>query len=316
MFNQPAVSVIVLIYNVEQPIEKCIESLYNQSLNSIEYIFIDDCSSDNSIALLKKLMDKYPERASNSIIIANESNQGQAKSRITGIRNAHGKYVAFCDSDDYVASNAYHDMYDYIESTKSDIVACNFYRVYNNLQNEELYLGNDTPHEWIKNILISKKMGALWCHLIKKTLFADLLCPQGNIMEDTVILTQCLLKSNKVSTYKKPLYYYYYRPDSITNKNDRVLEQAMHMRANLDIISALLKDYKPTLKKEIEYKFFFIKRWLFPIIYNAKDCQFWIDFKSGNNIKFLLNSYIGIKDKLSIILIYFRLYPSIKLLKK
>lgn len=68
MFNQPAVSVIVLIYNVEQHIEKCIESLYNQSLNSIEYIFIDDCSSDNSIALLKKLMDKYPERASNSII--------------------------------------------------------------------------------------------------------------------------------------------------------------------------------------------------------------------------------------------------------
>lgn len=316
MFNQPKITVIVLIYNVEQYIEKCIESLYNQSLDLIEYIFIDDCSTDNSINILKRIMDNYPYRAANSIIITNKTNQGQAKSRINGIINAHGKYVIFCDSDDFVAYNAYQDMYDYIELTKNDIIACDFYRVYSHSKSDELYLGNDTPHDWIKSILLSKKMGALWCHLIRRDLFADLISPKGNIMEDTVILTQCLIKSKKVSTYNKPLYFYNYRENSISNNVDKVVEQAIHMQANMEIISMLLNSSSSIFKKEIECKFFFIKRWLLPAINKTKDCQYWIRFKPTNNLKILFNPYISCKDKFIICLIYLRLYPFIKRLKQ
>ncbi len=229
MYNQPKISVIVLIYSAEQYIERCVESLYNQSMDSIEYVFIDDSSTDGSVAALRTIMNKYPDRAENSTIIFNKSNQGQAKCRIAGIKNVRGKYVIFCDSDDFVACNAYQDMYNYIELTNNDIIACNFYRGYNNTQNIERYLGNDTPHDWIRNMLLSKKMGALWCHSIKKDLFVDILCPKGNIMEDVVILIQCLLKLKKVSTYNVPLYYYNYRPDLISNCKDRVLEQTIYI---------------------------------------------------------------------------------------
>jgi len=312
MFRQPKVSVIVLIYNVEQYIERCVESLYNQSLESLEYIFVDDCSTDRSIEVLRKIMSKYPERADNSIIVANKTNQGQAKGRINGINYAHGKYVIFCDSDDSVAHNAYQDMYDYIESTKDDIAACDFYRVYNDTTNKESYLGNDTIHDWIKNILISKKMGSLCCHLIKRDLFVDLLTPKGNIMEDTVILLQCLLKANRVSTYKVPLYYYYYRSDSIYNNSEKVLEQAKHMQANLFMISSLLSNFQEQLKNEIQYRSFFIKRWLLPIIKNTKDCRLWIDFEPKLGMELFENPYLSIKDKVRVLSIYLRLYPFIK----
>lgn len=317
MCNQPKITVIVLIYNVEHYIERCVESIYNQSLDSIEYIFIDDCSTDSSISLLKKVMNRYPARAEDSIIITNKTNQGQALNRIKGIRQSHGKYVIFCDSDDSVASDAYRNMYEYIESTQSDIIACNFYRVCNTTQKEDVYLGIDTPYGWIKNILLSKKMSALWCHLIKKELLVDVICPKGNIMEDTFILTQCIIKSQKVGTLRKALYYYYYRDDSISHVKHKTLEQAMHMQINLQMTSTLLlNEYKPSVKKELQCKFFFIKKWLFPIINNTKDCKFWIDFQKEINFKILLNPYISIKDKVAVLLVYLRLYPLIKRLKQ
>lgn len=75
-------------------------------------------------------------------------------------------------------------------------------------------------------------------------------------MEDTVILTQCLIKSKKVSTYNKPLYFYNYRENSISNNVDKVVEQAIHMQANMEIISMLLNSSSSIFKKEIECKFF------------------------------------------------------------
>lgn len=315
MFERPKISVIILIYNVEQYIERCIESLYNQTLNSIEYIFVNDCSSDKSIIKLKRLMALYPERAANSLIINNETNLGQAKSRFKAIKSSHGKYVTFCDSDDYVALNAYEVLYDYIESTTSDLIACGFNRVTNNRQSIEIYSGKDTAFDWIKDILLTKKMGSLWCHLIKKDLLNDLQCPEGNVMEDVAILVQCLLKSNKVSTIRTPLYYYCYRPNSITNLKEKVLEQALHMQANLNLVAVFLKRHNLLLKKEIESKAFFIKKWLLPIIQSPRDCQSWLRFKPNRNYKFFINKYICKQDKIRIFLIYIRLYPLIRLIR-
>lgn len=67
------------------------------------------------------------------------------------------------------------------------------------------------------------------------------------------------------------------------------------MSANLHMISALLGGYRPTLKKEIECKYFFVKKWLLPIIKSSKDCRFWLDFESDKNIRMICNPYISIK---------------------
>lgn len=240
MLERPKISVVVLIYNVEQYIGKCVESLFNQSFDSVEFIFIDDCSTDRSIEILNRLMLQYPERAKNSKVIRNETNQGQAKSRIIGINEANGQYIIACDSDDFVDTNAYKELYNYIEATNSDIVACDFFRKQDKRLSIESYTEKDTPTDWIKNILLSKKMGSLWNHLIRKELLENIISPISNIMEDNVILIQSILKSRTVSTYKKPLYYYRFRSDSITNNTNNVTDQANQMYANLVLIKSLL----------------------------------------------------------------------------
>ena len=96
------VSVVVPIYNVSQYIERCVRSLFEQTLQDIEYIFVNDCTPDASIAILEKLMEEYPARKKQSQVIHHEKNQGLACSRIDGVKVATGKYIIHCDSDDWV----------------------------------------------------------------------------------------------------------------------------------------------------------------------------------------------------------------------
>lgn len=98
----PEISIIVPVYNTEKYIEKCSRSLFSQTFDSIEYCFIDDCSDDNSISLVKKVLAKFPNRRAACKFIRNETNIGVASSRNVELAIAEGKYIYFCDSDDYI----------------------------------------------------------------------------------------------------------------------------------------------------------------------------------------------------------------------
>lgn len=97
--NTPLVSVIVPVYNVAPYIERCAKSLFEQTLKDIEIIFVDDCSSDNSIELVKNLASNYPDRLAQIKYVRHERNRGLAQARKTGLDIATGEYVAHCDSD-------------------------------------------------------------------------------------------------------------------------------------------------------------------------------------------------------------------------
>ena len=101
------VSVIIPVYGVEKYIERCAISLFEQTLDSIEYIFINDCTPDKSIDILKGIIAKYPKRAPHVRILNMLRNSGQAAVRITGLKNTKGNYIAHCDSDDWVDKNFY-----------------------------------------------------------------------------------------------------------------------------------------------------------------------------------------------------------------
>lgn len=121
------VSVVIPVYNAEPYIERCIRSLYEQTLDSIEYIFVNDCSPDNSIEVLKRLMAEYPERAKSTIILQHEKNTGQSGARRDGMKIASGEYIIHCDADDWVDLDMYESMYckakeDDVEAVCCDIV--------------------------------------------------------------------------------------------------------------------------------------------------------------------------------------------------
>ena len=96
------VSILVPIYNVEKFFSRCLESLFNQTYQNIEYVFVNDCTPDNSMVVLHNFMEKYPSRAKLVRIIENTNNCGIAIVRNTLIKNATGDYVLFVDSDDWI----------------------------------------------------------------------------------------------------------------------------------------------------------------------------------------------------------------------
>ena len=96
------VSVIIPIYKVEAFIERCAATLMEQTLPEVEYIFVDDATSDNSIDVLEEVIARYPQRKGQVRIVHNAENKGLPAARNTGLALATGEYIFHCDSDDYV----------------------------------------------------------------------------------------------------------------------------------------------------------------------------------------------------------------------
>ena len=118
------VSIIVPIYNVEKYIEKCATTLLEQDYNNIEYIFVNDCSPDRSMKILKDIIEKYPNRKDDIKIINNIKNSGSSLTRKYGLDASTGKYILFVDSDDWIDIDMVSKMYNAAESNNADIVCC------------------------------------------------------------------------------------------------------------------------------------------------------------------------------------------------
>ena len=114
----PKISVIIPVYNAEKYIEKCLDSIINQTLKDIEIICIDDCSQDNSLHILKK----YSEKDGRIKVLHCDTNGGESKARNIGIDNTVGEYLAFVDNDDYLDLDFYEKLYSKAKETDADIV--------------------------------------------------------------------------------------------------------------------------------------------------------------------------------------------------
>lgn len=119
----PKVSVLVPVYGVEKWIEHCARSLFEQTLEDVEFIFVNDCTKDRSIEVLRSVAKDYPTR--NIHIIEHEKNAGVLAAIQTAMDNAKGDYWIFCDSDDFVESTYCEKLYNAAKSTGADIAACN-----------------------------------------------------------------------------------------------------------------------------------------------------------------------------------------------
>lgn len=108
----PKISVIIPVYKAEPYIERCVRSLFSQTLDDLEYIFIDDCTPDNSISVLKAVLDEYPNRRDQVKIVNHQHNQGVSQSRQDGFDATTGEYVIHCDPDDWIEPEMYELLYD------------------------------------------------------------------------------------------------------------------------------------------------------------------------------------------------------------
>ena len=243
----PKVSVIVPVYNVEKYIEKCLNTLVNQTLQDIEIIVVNDGATDNSEKIIKEFLEKYPEK----IVYLKKENGGLSDARNFGIPYAKGEYIAFVDSDDYVETFMYKEMYEIAKKENSDMVECDFIWEYPNksrIDTGEIYNN--------KKEMAQKVRVVAWNKLIKKSILDEtkIEFPKGYRYEDLEFTYKLIPYLDKVSFLKKPCVHYIQRDNSISNtQNERTKEI-------FDILDHIIDYYKEKgiyeeYKTELEYTY-------------------------------------------------------------
>ena len=220
----PKISVIVAIYNVEQYIERCAISLLNQTLEDIEYIFIDDCSTDRSMDILLTVLEKFPHRSNSVKIIRNSNNLQIAQTRTIGMKAATGTYVIHCDPDDYVELDFFYETYTAAVNANADIVSTNYYRESKGVVKEvSVNCCSSSPKDCIKNMYRNNFIPFLWSHLIKRSLYTDNeIYPfeDVNTGEDLNVLLRIFDKAETICHLDRAFYHYVQRETSLTQNKD------------------------------------------------------------------------------------------------
>ncbi|HOZ54957.1 MAG TPA: glycosyltransferase [Clostridia bacterium] len=242
----PKVSVIVPVYNVQDYIRKCMESLVNQTLDDIELIIVNDGSTDGSIEIAKEYQEKNKK-----IKIVNKKNGGLSDARNYGVRYANGEYIAFLDSDDYVEYDTYERMYEKAIEEQADCVECNFIWEYENKSKIDIgYMYSN------KSEMIIYSRVVAWNKLIKNSLLKNIdeIFPIGLRYEDIEFFYKLIPKIEKVAFIKEPKIHYVQRKTSIANT------QSIKNRDIFIVLSNVLNYYKSNglydkYKSELEYTF-------------------------------------------------------------
>ena len=205
------VSVCIPVYGVEKYIERCARSLFEQTMtDGIEFIFVNDCTKDNSIEILEKVLEEYPHRKEQVKIIHHEKNRGLVAARNTGLEHATGDYIIHCDSDDWVDPNMYEEMYNKAIATDADMVYCDYY-VSTTILYYIPHKGTCEIQEILNGLLAGKIHGATWNKLFKRSIAhnKNIWCPNHIVMYEDLLRTSQMIKMcKKIAFINKPLYFY------------------------------------------------------------------------------------------------------------
>lgn len=213
------ISVVVPVYNSEKYLQKCIDSILNQSFTNIEVLLVDDGSSDKSMQICRQ----YSEQ-DNRVKVFYKENSGVSDTRNFGLDKSSGNYIVFIDSDDWIDKEYLNVLYKNLINYDADVSVCNF--TVGNDQNKSIKVTSNNKNIELSNIeaineiygdLYFQIISVVWNKLYKKELFNDLRFPVGKIHEDEYITPLILYKCRKIVYTDKELLYYRQTPNSIMN---------------------------------------------------------------------------------------------------
>lgn len=211
MNKNPLVSVIVPIYGVEPYIEKCARSLFEQSLENMEFIFVNDCTPDKSVEILRQVIEEYPRRYLQIQIIEHEENRGLAMARNSGLLIAKGEYIIHCDSDDWVELDMYEKMYEKALEKNADIVICDYYAEYSNKRIYHIQREPREKEEYLIKILQGCLHNGMWNKLVRRELYQHLSFwyKEGvDMWEDVSIMPRLVFYAENIVSMHKAFYHY------------------------------------------------------------------------------------------------------------
>lgn len=247
------VSIIVPVYNTEKSVGRCIETLVNQTLEELEIILINDCSTDQSLVVLEKYKENYPDKIR---IINLKENMGPGGARNEGINAAKGEYLGFVDSDDDVELNMFEELYQIACETESDMVDCEFFH-------EAFNINMKTTHESaLGELNLEKKRelfihsGFIWSKLIKRSIIIDnkIKFREKVAYEDIDFVRIVIFYCNRVAASNMILYNYRDNENSVTNN----CSKSVQVYEKMDAVKFLVDKFKSLnvyddFKEEIIY---------------------------------------------------------------
>lgn len=248
------ISIIVPVYKVEKYLNRCIDSILNQTYKNLEIILVDDGSPDNC----GKICDDY-KKMDKRIKVIHKKNGGLSDARNFGIKIASGKYIGFVDSDDFISKEMYEKLYYLLKENKADISVISYKCFYEidkvfdkkeNINNVSVLSAEESMQYLFEN---SKIGNYAWNKLYKTSLFSDIEYPFGKKMEDLGTTYKLFNKCNRIAYCDIELYYYLQRQDSILHSTD-----AMFCNDKFELCYErfiYLKEKYPNLKENYTYIF-------------------------------------------------------------
>lgn len=309
----PKVSVVIPVYNVEQYIDKCARSLFEQTLDDMEFVFVNDCTKDRSIDILLDVLEEYPHRKLQVRVLEHEVNQGLPQARQTGINHATGEYIIHCDSDDWVERNMYEHMYMIATHDDADIVICEF-----NINDNEIVKSVDAtvkkPEDFRIGIMTKTVHCSVWNKLVRKSLYENrILYPTENYAEDLALMAQLFYYADIFSYCSTALYHYRNNPDSISKKSgvEAILRGYRQTCANATLVEQFYLDKSPS--KKVLWAIDCMKSKerdrLIIMTGKRKYYKMWKNTFPELNHRLLFNPLMSLKEKLRFILVMCRAYP-------
>lgn len=242
------ISVVVPVYNVEQYLTRCIESILNQTYNNFEIILVDDGSPDSC----PQICDKYKEKRNVSVI--HQKNKGLSAARNAGIKMAKGKYICFIDSDDYINPNMISVLYNNLINYNCEISCCGHADIYesgNVTKNNRNKIKKYSSKEALRIFMYTNEIDVVaWNKLYSKELFEDVIYEEGKLFEDHLTTYKLLAKAKNIVNTTQPLYYYCKRKTSIGGVE--FSEKNYQLKAAIDVERNFILGKYPELERDID----------------------------------------------------------------
>ena len=244
------VSVIVPIYNVEQYLEKCVESLLAQLHDNLEILLVDDGSKDGSLQIAERYAQTHPEKCR---LVRREKNGGLSAARNTGLEHATGDWVAFLDSDDWVTEDYISAMYEVAVKDDADIVMSSLYYYYPDGKTVEF-----SPFSGLKTEDTHKLKVALCKPYANTRLYRRTFLEENGFRfptdirrsEDIAAVVPLFTKTEKISIVDKPMYYYLQRAASLSNQNQKDMDLSFYAQC----LKAMNEGAAPGFETELEFR--------------------------------------------------------------
>lgn len=319
------ISVIIPVFNVEEYIRECLESLLNQTYKDLQLIIVDDGSTDSSVSILNEYKSKFDD-----ITLLSQKNQGVSVARNLALNYVKGEYTLYIDSDDFLRKDMLELMYRKAEKSNADIIICEYFIYYSKDHKKntiEQYAVDDSKayksDEVIDMMLNYDLQGQLWNKLFKTNLLKrnNFKFEDGRFIQDVFPVFKIICKSNNIVFINKALYYYRQRATStVHKKNDKLTnDYYFAMTSILNYVESENIKVKGNSLKIFRAKVLshFIAHYT-----NADKKNTYTTFKCSNYkdlsvriFDFIFLSNIVIKDKLKLILWNFGLYSGFKDIK-